>query len=397
MMWQLPQREGCCVTWSCMDYAEINVRDNWRLSSGSSGVVREGDKRLPSLTAKVVLEPGKRILCFGRYLQMDPKVPAILAKHGQSDNANPFQHLWDVSKEGGATTTLDGSPIIDPLVNGDQLVSGKGLFCWTNVQEPLVGHMPNVLFQVSKDWTRDPAFREVASWLRGPGNWAWFKMTESLATQLDREVRTDEVELLYMVVLEKIEVGEHIFGSRGRVVFPQLGVNRVVTLEQQLNRSPLCMSQRFIDAATRMMNATGFRGSLIERICQLFVDVGKVCDFEAVRTTLSTWEPRSRENRMMAITSHLLNSVLSSDVAAATPPSIVKVVRLWEHVPTPPTMPIVKDPIPEKGGFKGDISLDDADLDDFLAILGSDAKRKREDFKDGSEFDKVVKGILSGD
>lgn len=378
-MWFFPQRKDDAVEWPCFNYSEINVKDTWRISSGSRGVLHEGDKVLPSITSKVILKPGQRIPCFGRLVRMDPKVPTILAKQGHLNNVNPFQHMWDVSKE-STVLTLDASPVFDPLVYGEQLVPGRGLFCWDNVQEPLVGHMPNVLFQVSKDWTRDPVFREVAEWLRGPGNWAWFQMTESLATQLDRDVRIDEVEFLYMVVLEKITVGQHIFASRGRVVFPQLNINRIITLEQQLNRSPLCMSQRFIDVATRMMNATGFSGSLTVRIAQLFVDVGKLCDVDAVRTTLCAWEPRSRENRMMAVTSTLLDNVLSPDVSAASPPNAVSVVQLWTHVPE-----------------KEEVELDAADLDDFDAMLGDSPKRKRSDLKDDEEFAQIVKGIISGD
>jgi len=388
-MWHFPQRrdDDGVVEWEALDYSEIVIKDNWRVAPGSKGVFREGDKTLPSIVAKKTLNPGDRILCFGRLLHMDPKVPPILAASGHSDNVNPFQYLCDVSK-GETLITMDASPFLDPLVTcGDKhVVPGKGLFCWANVQEPLVGYMPNVLFQKSTNWTRDGSFLDVAVWLRGPGNWAWFNMSESLATQLDRDVRTDEVEMFHMVVLERIEVGEHLFASRGRAVFPSLGVNRIVTLEQQLNRSPLCMSQRFINVATRMMNATGFGGSLTERIAQLFVDVGKPCDVEAVRTTLCVWEPRSRENRMMAITSELLNNALSSDVVAAIPPNVVKVVQLWIYVPPKPAEP-----------KESEYTLDDDDLEDFLALLGSDVKRNKTEFKDGAAFDKAVKDIFSAE
>lgn len=327
-MWSFPQRkEGGDneVKWSSLKWSDIHVK-KWRIPT-PSGALREGIKVLPSIIATETLEPGQRILCFGRILRMDPRAPSILAKRGEMDNVDLFQHSWDVSK-GRTVLTLDASPILDPLVHGEHVVPGRGLFCWVNIQEPLLGHMPNVLFQVSTNWTKDNTFREVADWLRTSGNWAWFQMTESLATQLDRTVHFDDTELLYMVVVEKIEAGQHLFASRGRVIFPQLQIHRVIAVEQQLNRSPICMSQRFITMATRMMNATGFRGSLTERIAQLFVDVGKPCGADVIRSILCAWEPRSLDNQMNIVTSTLLDS-LSVDLTKADVPVAISVVQLW--------------------------------------------------------------------
>ena len=101
---------------------------------------------------------------------------------------------------------------------------------------------------------------------------------------------------------------------------------------------------------------------------------------------------------MVALTSALLNSASSSDVVTATPPNVVNVVQLWTPVVDGAGGGAGSGPSSGTDTAAGDgYTLTDEDLGDFLALLGSDAKRKRSDFKDGEEFDKVVKGIFSGE
>lgn len=376
-MWILPKRDEDKVCWDSVGFSSIEVVGKWRKGSTN------GNKTLPSLIATRNLEPGQKILCFGRISKWNAGVAQVLAEQGHREHVDHFRYIKDVSCRENMLI-MDASPTIDPIVEKGQIVSGNGLFCWSNVQEPLVGYMPNVLFQKTSNWTKKPEFREIADWFRGEGNWAWFKMTESLATQLDRNVCVDEVELLYMTVIENIRVGEHLFASRGRVVFSSSSLSecvpRITTLEDQLNRSPLCFSQRFITVAENLMGATGFVGPLSARMVQLFTDVGKMCDVEAVRTTLCLWNPKSRDNRMGLETSDLLNSISSPDITSTTPPSLKKVVHLWKPK-------IVTDGEQEPKHTSDEL----LDFEDMFEVT----KRKRSDWVDGEGLLDAYKKIIS--
>lgn len=331
------------VSFPCFRFGSINLGDTSFFQKGDS----VDDRVVTSIHANSHIKKGTCILCLGRYELVD--------------DLEPFRDLLEEVDEGSnwLTSSVDATPLeirskgtgyrcdpknpkhkdrrvllsapsyVNPSKIDRTVVGGKGAHLWPLFLPLPLGISPNAIMVSHKEvnskqmWFEDESMKEVTNFFRSPrGVDHWFSMSYTLSSSLGRAAKFEDVDLVYIQILEDIEIGQPIFLLRSPFYIGD--IRRPVDGEDIRLFSILNYSPSFRKILTLLLGQKTDMG-LVEKIVSLYGDYGKAFNIEDVRNvlvsfSLSSTRPSSIMSALFADiasildASHFSQSLFSHDI-----------------------------------------------------------------------------------